>query len=164
MRRPWFTTEPVDENFFEIAPVRLSSVFDIELPASDIWADLTSENPLRWCRMLKRISWTSRPPFGVGSTRTARTRGGISVIEELFFRWEEGRRHSFYVTKASLPVFRRLAEDYLIEPTANGLCRFTWTIAYEVRPTARILEPLNQQLFKSMFRDTHRHYERLGGT
>jgi hypothetical protein len=148
----------VDESFFETAPVKLVGVFDIARPAAEVWAEITEDNPLSWCRILKRIDWTSPRPFGVGTTRTARALGGTMVIDEIFFRWEEGRRKSFHVVEASVPMFRSLAEDYLVEPTGDDSCRFTWTVAIEPRPGMGLLTPGNKALLGTLFRDTRRHY------
>lgn len=156
MRRPWFRAEPVDESFFDAAPFRLADSFEIQRPATEVWADLTADNTLAWCRILQRIEWTSPRPFGVGTTRTARSLAGTNVLRERFFRWENGRRMSFYVVEASAPLFRRFAEDYLVEPADDGSCRFTWTIAAE--PRLRLADPLNRRLLGSLFRDTRKHY------
>jgi hypothetical protein len=156
MRRPRFTAEPVDETLFATAPVRLKEAFDIPRPAVQVWADLTADNPLAWCRILRSVTWTSPRPFGVGTTRTARSVGG--VINERFFLWEEGRRKSFFAFEASVPLFRRLAEDYLVEPTSETSCRFTWTIAFEPRPAARIANPVNRLLLGTLLSDTRKHY------
>jgi hypothetical protein len=107
MRRPSFTSRPVDETFFDIAPFVLSGAFDIPRPAPQVWADLTADNRLAWRRILQGITWTSPRPFGVGTTRTVRSLAGASVLNERFFRWEEGRRKSFYVVESSVPLFPR---------------------------------------------------------
>jgi polyketide cyclase/dehydrase/lipid transport protein len=156
MRRPWFKAEPVEEGFFDSAPLRLSETFEIPRPAAEVWGELTADNPLAWCRILRGISWTSPRPFGVGTTRTARSVAG--TINERFFIWEEGRRKSFYVVEATTPLFRRLAENYLVEPTSETACRFTWTIAVEARPLARPAAPVNKLLLGTLFRDTRKHY------
>ncbi len=158
MRGPWFTTRPVEETFFDTAPFLLRAEFDIPSPATQIWADLTADSPLAWCRILQGITWTSPRPFGVGTTRTARSIGAVNVLNERFFRWEEGRRQSFYVLEASVPLFRRFAEDYLVEPTSEASCRFTWTIAIDPHPAARILNPANRLLLGTLFGDTRKHY------
>jgi hypothetical protein len=158
VRRPSFAAQPVDESFFDTAPLRLECAFDIPLPAARVWDDLTSDSPLGWCRILDSAVWTSPRPFGVGTTRTVRSLRGASVLEERFFRWEEGRRKSFYVLKASAPLFRRFAEDYLVEPTSETSCRFTWTIAVEPRAAARLANPANKRLLGTLFRDTRSHY------
>jgi hypothetical protein len=81
------------------------------------------------------------------------------TLQEYFFIWEEGRRYAFYGTKASTPVFRRLAEDYLVEPDGPDRCRFTWTAALEPTPLGRLGGPLNGLLFKNLFADTRRYFK-----
>jgi len=159
MPRLRFSTQPVEEAFFDTAPLRLAKAFDIPRPAARVWEDLTAEHPLSWCRLLRDITWTSPRPFGVGTTRTARTIGNASVLDERFFRWEEGRRKSFYVLESNSPFFRRLAEDYLVEPRSETACRFTWTIAIEPHPAARPANPVSRLLLSTLFRDTRRHYQ-----
>jgi hypothetical protein len=157
--RPWFTTQPVDEGFFDTASLRLAEAFEIPRAAAQVWEELTVENPLSWCRLLRDIEWTSPRPFGVGTTRTARTIGNATVIHEHFFRWEEGRRQSFYVLEANVPFYRRFAEDYLVDPTSETACRFTWSIAVEPHPAARPANPANRLLLSTLFRDTRAHYD-----
>jgi len=158
VKRPWFRTEPVDETFFDAAPLRLQDTFEIPFAAEKVWADLTSENPLWWCRVIQRITWTSPPPFGVGTTRTARALGGLNVINERFFVWEEGRRQSFHAVEISVPGFQRFAEDYALESGGEQSCRFTWTIAVEPKPAGRVTMPANQLLLRTLFTDTRKHY------
>ena len=158
MRRPWFTTQPVEESFFDTAPFLLREAFDVPRPAGQVWADLTAENVLSWCRIIQGVTWTSPRPFGAGTTRTVRALGGLNVLNEYFFRWEDGRRQSFYAVEASVPLFTRFAEDYLVESTSENSCRFTWTIAVEPRPAARIASPGTKLLLGTLFRDTRRHF------
>lgn len=149
---------PVDGQFFDTAPIQLREAFDIARPAWQVWADLTDSNPLSWCRILQSITWTSPPPYGVGTTRTARALAGASVLNERFFRWEEGTRQSFYVVDASTPLFKRFAEDYRLEPTSDTSCQLTWTIAIEPQAVARIANPGNRMVLTTLFRDTRKHY------
>ena len=64
--------------------------------ADAVWAELTRDGTLDWCRGLK-ITWLSPRPFGVGTKRQARLLGVLRVQEE-YFIWEEGRRMAFFVT------------------------------------------------------------------
>jgi hypothetical protein len=82
----------------------------------------------------------------------------VSTIRERYFAWEEGHRKSFYVTQANVPLFRSLAEDYVVEPVGESSCRFTWTIAVAPRTFAKPATPLNRRLLESLFSDTRRHY------
>lgn len=133
-------------------------MFDIPQPAQRVWEALTADDTLGWCRALSRVEWTSPRPFGVGTTRTVRTPLGLIVIRENYFRWDEGRRKSFYVSQVTLPLFRRFAEDYLVEETGPSSCRFTWTVASEPSPAGRPGSPVNRMITRSLFADTRRHF------
>lgn len=148
---------PVDEGFFASAPVRVSDTFEIPRPASEVWGELTSDRALHWCRALN-VSWTSPRPFGVGTKRRVKILGGIIAVDEHYFIWEEGRRHAFYVESANLPMFKRLAEDYIVEPDGENACRFTWKAALEPTTLGKIGGPVNALLFKSIFADTRKHF------
>lgn len=164
MGRPWFACEPVDEAVFEWAPLLMRGRFETAKSAAQVWAELTSDEPLSWCRILQDVSWTSPRPFGVGTTRTVSALAGTNVLKERYFRWEEGHRHSFHVVEASAPLFSWLAEDYLVEPSGEDASVFTWTIAAEPRGLAgRLSAPINRRLLASLFRDTRRHYGRSSG-
>ena len=158
MRRPWFKLEACGEDFLRWEPQRQVAVFEIPHPAGHVWAALTSDDALKWCRALSGVTWTSPRPFGEGTNRTARTRGGALALREIYFRWEEGRRNSFYVSEATLPLFRRFAEDYLVEEISPSSCRFTWTVANESPPAARPGDPINALITRSLFRDTQRYF------
>jgi hypothetical protein len=158
MPRPWFKLSVCDEDFLLSAPQRQVGVFDIPQAAERVWAQLTSDETLSWCRALAGVTWTSARPFGEGTTRTVRTPLGALALKEVYFGWEEGRRKSFYVSEATLPLFRRFAEDYLVEGTSPSSCRFTWTVASEAPPAARPGNPINALITRSLFRDTRRHF------
>lgn len=158
MRRPWFKAGPADEEFLAAAPTILRRTFDIPRSAEQVWTELTNDEPLSWCRILQAIDWTSPRPFDVGTTRTVHALGGLAVLRERYFRWEEGRRHSFTLEEATAPLFRRLAEDYLVEPVSDASSRFTWTIALEPHPATRLANPLNKALLGTLFTDTCKHY------
>ena len=158
MPRPRFKLTPADETFIESDPRRQVGVFDIPRPAAEVWKALTADGTLIWCRALSSVTWTSPRPFGVGTTRTVRLPLGAMVLDEVYFRWEEGRRKSFYVSEATLPLFRRFAEDYLVEESSPSSCRFTWTVASEPSPLGRPGAPLNALAAKRLFADTRRYF------
>lgn len=148
---------PIDESFFESAPLRFRDVMELPLAGQALWAHLVADAAFTWCGLVRRSEWSCRPPFGIGSTRMVWMRGGMR-IEERFFRWEDGRRQSFGVESASLPTYRSLGEDYLIEPLGPDSCRFTWTIAARPRPLARPFVPLVGLMTNRLFLDTRRHF------
>ena len=158
MRRPWFKLRAADEQFLDSAPQRQVAVLEIPEPADRVWAELTSDQTLSWCRALAGVTWTSPRPFGVGTTRSVKTPLGALVLNEVYFRWEEGTRKSFYVNEATLPLFRRFAEDFLVEDLSPSRSRLTWTVASETPPAARPGNPINALITRSLFRDTRRHF------
>src|SRR5262249_43542464 len=85
---------------------------------------------------------------GVGTTRTVWLTP--ATIDERFFRWEPGRRFSFYLTGQSIPLVHALAEDYLLEELTPGKTRFTYTMAIEPRLALRIGGPVARRHFDSM--------------
>jgi hypothetical protein len=82
------------------------------------------------------VNWTSPRPFGVGTTRDVVAPGG-STMRERYFRWDEGSTHAFYVYESKLPIFRRFAEDYVVEPDGAETL-FTWTVAIEPKNAFRL--------------------------
>jgi hypothetical protein len=106
MRPSRFAAQPVEEAFFDSAPLRLREAFEIPRTAARVWEELTADSPLSWCRLLRSVTWTSPRPFGAGTTRTVHMLGNATILDERFFRWEEGRRKSFYVVESNLPLFR----------------------------------------------------------
>ena len=147
---------PVDEQFFDAAPQRFSHTWEIARPAESVWAELTGDRPLHWCRGLG-ITWTSPAPFGVGTTRTAKVLG-LVVVQERYFLWEEGHRKAFCGTAMNLPLFASLAEDYVVEPDGEGRCRFTWRIGIAPSTLGAPGAPLNGLIFANAFRDTGRYF------
>ncbi|MCW3041769.1 MAG: polyketide cyclase [Solirubrobacterales bacterium] len=151
------TLQQTDETFLTNAPTRFSETFLIPKPAAAVWEELTSDKPLDWCRALS-IRWTSPRPLGIGATRTAKILGALTANER-FFIWEDGRRKAFCITDANLPVFSRLAEDFLVEPLGPDRSSFTWTIAMEPKGLGKAGAPANKLLVASLFKDTRRHFD-----
>jgi hypothetical protein len=147
---------PVDEMFLDTAPQRFSHTWEINQPAESVWTQLTGDRPLYWCRGLN-IRWNTPAPFGVGTTRTARVLGLITMQEQ-YFIWEEGRRKTFFAAAMNLPLFVSLAEDYVVEPRGEKACVFTWRIGVAPSAVGKPGAPLNSLIFASAFRDTSKHF------
>lgn len=154
-----FTLQPCDVSFFETAPQKHRYTLDLPAAPEKVWFDLTNDEPLHWCRLLSGGKYTSKRPYGIGTTRVM-TCGKLLRLKEKFIRWDEGSGHSFMVTSANLPLFRRFAEDYQIERTSRG-SKLHWTFAYEpipqVRPAIAMRLP-NEALFRTFVSDTKRHF------
>ena len=151
----------VDEEFLRSAPVRFVDVVEFDLPAADVWAELTRDGAQDWCKGLA-ITWLSPRPFGVGTKRRAKLMGGVLLrVDEEYFVWEEGRRKAFSVTSARPPSYRRSGEDYVVEPLGPDRCRLTWTLAFELTAVGQLNAPLAEAVVKRMFSSTRRHFREL---
>jgi hypothetical protein len=133
----WYPLEPVDTEFFASAPHVFRYQKRFAASPEQVWESLTSDASIAaWGPTIKEVNWTSPRPFGVGTTREVApldTRG-----REHFFRWDEGHDYSFAVDEWTIPVFKRFAEDYIVEPDDGGTL-FSWTVAFE--PKAALALP-----------------------
>lgn len=158
----WFDLEPVGADFFDTAPHIFTYSIDLTAQPDDVWAGLTADEPLSWCRLLTKVHYTSPRPYGVGTRRIAEVGGGAMQMREKFITWDdETRRHSFYVEQSNVPLFQSFAEDYRVDELAVG-SRLQWTFAFSPRPKLSLAVcgglPVNSLIFSSFVRDTKRHF------
>jgi Polyketide cyclase / dehydrase and lipid transport len=138
---------PVDDSFFEQAPLVVKSTVDFDASPAAVWEALGSDRMWSWLPVLDQLRWLSPRPLTEGAVRTLRV-AHLFTIEEHFYRWDEPRRATFHVTSSTRPVLRALAEDFLLEPTSTGT-RLTWTMALEPRlPLPRMLGRLLSLLLR----------------
>ncbi len=135
----WYTlTETTDDDFLTSAPLRTTKVLDTSLPAEELWQYLTADDALvSWSPAVTGFKWTTPRPFGVGTERELTIGGGAVKVREHFYRWEEGKRKSFYVAASTRPGINRFAEDYIVESTPGG-SRLTWVVAVEPKRAAKV--------------------------
>ncbi|MCX4759405.1 SRPBCC family protein [Streptomyces sp. NBC_01275] len=146
MGQRWYPVEEADDSLFASASLYHARSVELPYPAEETWAALTGTGVSSWTKGMKRLTWTSPLPFGVGTTREIEL-GGDFVLRERFFRWEEGRRKTFTAVEGTKNIFRHLVEDYVVEPTADG-SRFSWRWAAELnRPWAYLQGPLDRLMF-----------------
>ena len=158
----WHAMAPLDASFFDTAPHVYTFTHELPVAPERVWESLVSDHSVAdWTPLLQSIEWTSPRPFGVGTTRTVVLPTKAITIHEHFFRWEEGRRFSFHGVEATLPLFARYAEDYIVEPSGAGT-RFTWSFALEgTSKTALamwVLSPANRLTFGAMARGSKSYF------
>jgi len=106
------------------------------------------------------VNWTSPRPFGVGTTREVHALGGPRMRER-FFRWEEGTRKSFASYESTLPLFKRFAEDYIVEADGDDTL-FTWTVAIEPKDALalpfKVIAPAVKAAFGRLPADGQRYW------
>jgi Polyketide cyclase / dehydrase and lipid transport len=137
---------PVDDSFFETAPLVIPVTVELDAPPAAVWEALGSDRMWSWLPVLDRLRWLSARPLSEGAVRVLRI-ARLSTIEEHFYRWEDERRATFHVVSQTRPLLDALAEDFVLEPTAGGGTRLTWTMAVAPKlpvPAwlARLLVPL----------------------
>ncbi|UUM27557.1 SRPBCC family protein [Acinetobacter colistiniresistens] len=160
----WFNlNKPQDDSIFETATYHYSYVMRLPVDADQVWAGLTADRPLAWCKMLNG-QYTSERPFAVGTTRAVGVVFNAVKLRERFFIWDEAnRRHAFYVEQMNTPFLAMFAEDYQVTPTEEG-CEFIWRFAFEPRKGLKMLFDLIELpnklfLFDSFKRDTEKHFK-----
>jgi Polyketide cyclase / dehydrase and lipid transport len=158
----WYSMEPADESVFSSAsqvfryPVRLG------VPPERVWEQIASDESLAaWGLGVRRLTWTSPRPFGVGTTREVVLPIGVMAVRERFFRWDEGKGYSFYVESANRPGLKHFAEDYVVEADGDGAL-LTWTIALEAKsalaPIMKVLGPVNRRAFGQFARGAKKYF------
>jgi hypothetical protein len=163
----WYPLDSADEDFFTSAPhvFRYSKRF--AAAPERVWESLVSDESLSaWGSTVTALNWLSPRPFGVGTTREVALAPGLAKVRERFFRWDDGQRYSFTAYEANLPVFRRFAEDYVVEPEGSdgAATRFTWTVAFEPKPALtwpfKPLAPALKLAFGRTAADGERYFAR----
>lgn len=151
MAAPMKDCEAIPADYFETAPVRLIVEVDVRAtPAAvfDCFRDAAAWP--RWAPAITRVTWTSPPPFGIGTTRTVEMRGGM-VGEEEFVAWEDGRRMAFRFTRSNVPV-RAFGEDYLVTDLGGGRVRVRWNMAMTPEGASAYTTPLMAPLLRAVNR------------
>ena len=127
----WYPLESADADFFQSAPHVFTYQKRFAASPAQVWEQLTSDASIAaWGPATKEVNWTSPRPFGVGTTREVVALGGATTMRERYFRWEEGSRHSFAAYESTIPLFKRFAEDYIVEADGDDTL-FTWVVAIE---------------------------------
>jgi hypothetical protein len=130
-----YELKPIDDAFFETAPIVIPATVELKAPPERVWEALGSDAMWSWAPIIDQLVWTTGRPQTVGAIRRLRLLKAVTIEEE-FYRWEPDpptRRATFRVTAQSRRMFDGLAEDFLLEPSAGGGTRLTWTMAMAPR-------------------------------
>jgi hypothetical protein len=127
-----YALPPIDDSFFDEAPIVIPATVELDATAERVWKALGSDAMWSWAPIVDQVQWITPRPHAAGSIRRLRLLKAVTV-EEDFYRWDEERRATFRVTQQSRRLFDGLAEDFLLEPSAGGGTRLTWTMAMAPR-------------------------------
>ncbi|BDN81931.1 MULTISPECIES: SRPBCC family protein [Mycobacterium] len=136
-----FPCERVDLSFVEPdsgqAPFLYRNSVDLAITPEQLFEVLSdAESWPSWAPVITKVTWTSPPPFRVGTTRTVEMRGGLVGNEE-FIAWEPFSHMAFRFNECSTQAVAAFAEDYRVEVIPGG-CRLTWTMAQKPAGPARL--------------------------
>jgi len=92
-----------------------------------------------WFPGVREASYTTPPPYGVGTIREANV-GGTRWVEEMI-DWEHPTRWAWTVLRTSVPFARAQVELFEFLEAA-GQTRVRWTLALEPRLLTRLGAPL----------------------
>ena len=115
-----------------------------------------------WALPIRKVEWTSPPPYGVGTTRNVHMMGGMIGYEE-FVAWERGKRMAFTFAGCNRNVTRSFLEDYRVTDLGNGSCRVEWYMAMEANGFSRhamfLTRPAMQLANRLMLRKFRKYTE-----
>jgi carbon monoxide dehydrogenase subunit G len=158
----WYSLEPADAAIFGSAPMIYRNRIELAATPEQVWESLASDESLAaWGPGAKSVTWQNPRPFGVDTTREVVLAAGVAKVREHFFRWDEGQGYSFFVSEATLPVFKQFAENYVVEADGTGSV-LTWTVAIVPKSRfalpMRLLSPVNTFAFGRTAADAKRYF------
>jgi hypothetical protein len=138
----------VDEHLVETGKGRAIAEREMAVSAERLFATL-EDGPSweKWTGVIRQVTWSSPKPFAIGTTRTVRLVGGIT-LDEVFWAWEPNRRMGFSVTSASIGWVSALTEVYEITPLSAERCRLRWVVAATFPGVLGKIEPGIARIFQ----------------
>jgi len=146
----WFKVRASDTAFADASRKHFTYDFRVEASPGRAFELVTDPAEVaRWLPDVRSVKWVTSAPHGIGSVREGRL--PTIAVQEKVLVWEPGERFSFTIVRASVPILKRMVEDYRFDPASGGATRVRWTIAYQVRTLAAPLESVLAPRFARMF-------------
>ena len=146
----WFELRKESLGFLDRAPVVHVAEAVIAAPQHAVFAAIAEPRGWAdWFPGVRDASYTTPPPFGVGTIREADV-GGTRGVEELI-AWEDPTRWAWTVLRTSVPFARAQVELFEFMEAADGT-RVRWTLALEPRLLARLAAPLTRRTMPRLLR------------
>jgi hypothetical protein len=135
-----YPLEPAGEELLRTARARSIAEYEYPIPAESLFAMFEEATTWReFFPVIRKIEWTSPPPFGVGTTRTVNVIGGAR-LDEVFWAWKPGTQMGFEITAASNRALQGLVELYDFSPLDDGRCQLRWEMGIELSGRMRVAE------------------------
>ncbi|NUR60379.1 MAG: SRPBCC family protein [Catenulispora sp.] len=126
-----FTTRPVDLDFLESAPLRLSFAGTLLAPPQSVFDAVARDVAAlpRWYGAVTAAGYGGPEPHGVGAKRRVKLVGGVAFHEEVI-AWDAPYRYAYRIERTNVPGIRAMAERWAVLETSKGT-RLVWTIALD---------------------------------
>jgi len=156
----------VTDEFMTKATWHFQSKVEVSASAEQVFSILTDDTAWKhWHPEVSNIQWLTPEPRAPGTMRTVKFTHpilkfllfGPVILTEYFFRWDEGRRVSFYLDKTNRPrflVFRACMEDYRCIPLDEKRCEYVRDIYVEPSLLIWLLGFMMKPIFSSMVERT----------
>ena len=127
----------VDDNYVNIAPKKYVASVEVNATAEQVFEVFEDANAWpAWAMPIKKVTWTSEKPYGLGTTRIVEMIGLTG--DETFIAWDYPKHMAFCFTEMSESLIESFAEDYVVTPLENGKTRVQWTMAMTPRSYGKI--------------------------
>ena len=146
--------DPVRPDELSQLPVQIELVHRFACTPAQLFASFgRAEDWKQWLDL--EVTWTSEPPWGVGTTRTVAT--SSATFDEVFTQWVDGEVMGFYFSASSMRMVRQFAEEYRVRETPEG-CELRWRIGIRLAWWAFFAGPVFR---RRLTRDGHAGFPTL---
>ncbi|GAA2065591.1 SRPBCC family protein [Streptomyces albiaxialis] len=124
---------PVELDFADTAPLRLSFTGDVGATRESVYRAL-AEEVADWPRWFSAV--TEVTPADEGRGRFVRLRGG-GFFRETIMAAQPVERYAYRVDETNAPGVRAMLEDWTLAVSPSGGTRLRWTMAVDGGPALR---------------------------
>ena len=147
----WFPMQPSELGFVESAPDRIEASSICPAPPARVFEVLADPSTWpQWFDDMRDTRWTSEKTACVGAVRRATL--GLGIFDERIIAWEPGARFSFSIDGASVPLAKRVVEDWRLSPADGDKTKLEWAMLVDPSLPARLVKPILVYMMRRMFR------------
>ncbi len=147
----WFAMVPSELAFVdEPSAVRIDVSATLPASPARVFAELADAASWpRWFDDMRSAHWT-QGSASLGAVRKVTL--GLGTFEERMIAWEPGARFSFSIDGASVPLAKRIVEDWRLFPVSADETRLDWSMIVAPTLISRVARPILEPVMRHMFR------------
>ena len=138
---------PISLDEYDAQPFRFAASARFAADPRAVFDELGDASP--WYPMMRRSVWKSGATSGVGAEREVDV-ALFGVFRERMLAWDVGSRMAFTMTATTSPLVARMAEDWRIEHTTDGV-RLDWIVVAAPTTLGRPITPALRAILRGMF-------------